>query len=81
MTDRKLTEQELNSIKAKNTIHSGTSGYQTPNSLKDRAYDQYDEFYALGMTLLHLILTFPGEPKTRNSYAATFGMSEVYEVL
>jgi hypothetical protein len=33
------------------------------------------------MILLHLILTFPGEPKTRNSYAATFGMSEVREVL
>jgi hypothetical protein len=27
MRERKLPEQELNSIKAKNTIHSGTSGY------------------------------------------------------
>jgi hypothetical protein len=49
--------------------------------VKDRSYDQFDEFFALGITLLHLILTFPGEPKLRNNYATTFGMSEVSEVL
>lgn len=40
-----------------------------------------DEFYALGVTLLHLILAFPGEPKNRNLYASTFGMSDVSHVL
>jgi hypothetical protein len=72
---------DLNSIQSKNTIQSGTSGYQTENSNKDRAYDQSDEFYALGITLLHLILTFPGEPKNRNHYATTFSMSEIDDVL
>ncbi len=49
--------------------------------MKNRAYDQSDEFYALGITLLHLILTFGGEPKNRNNYAATFTMSDASDVL
>lgn len=40
-----------------------------------------DEFYALGVTLLHLVLAFPGEPNNRNLYASTFAMSEVESVL
>jgi len=36
--------------------------------------------YSLGVTLLHLILIFP-EPKNRNSYATTFSMSDVGDVL
>jgi hypothetical protein len=39
-------------------------------------YDESDEFYAIGVTLLHLVLTFPGEPKNRNHYTQTFEMSE-----
>lgn len=38
-----------------------------------------DEFYAIGVTILHLILTFPGEPKNRNHYTKTFAMSTDYE--
>lgn len=40
-----------------------------------------DEFYAIGITLLHLILTFPGEPKNRNHYAKTFIMSKTEEII
>lgn len=40
-----------------------------------------DEFYALGVTLLHLVLAFPGEPKNRNLYANTFAMSDIEDVL
>lgn len=81
ITDEKLSELELNSIKSRNTIQSGTSGYQTPNSFINRPYDKVDEFYALGVTLLHLILTFPGEPKNRNQYTATFGMSDIEDIM
>jgi hypothetical protein len=35
ITEEKIPEFELNSIKSRNTIQSGTSGYQTPNSSKD----------------------------------------------
>lgn len=81
ISEDKITDQELNSIRSRNTIQSGTSGYQTPNSNKNEAYDQCDEFFALGITLLHLVLTFPGEPKIRNHYATTFGMSDIKDVL
>ena len=37
--------------------------------------------YSSDITLLHLILTFPGEPKNRNHYATTFGMSDIEDVL
>ena len=40
-----------------------------------------DEFYALGVTLLHLILAFPGEPKNRNLYTNTFAISDISDVL
>lgn len=43
----------------------------------NKEYDKCDEFYALGITLLHLILAFPGDPKNRNLYTATFAMSEI----
>lgn len=39
-----------------------------------------DEFYAIGVTLLHLVLTFPGEPKNRNHYAKTFTISDPNDV-
>lgn len=81
ISSEKIPEMEINSIKSKNTIKSGTSGYQTPNSFKDRAYDESDEFYALAITLLHLIITFPGDPSNRNHYSTTFTMSDVDDVI
>ena len=39
-----------------------------------------DEFYGIGVLLLHLILTFPGEPKNRNHYVKTFSMSDTNDV-
>ena len=35
-----------------------------------------DEFYAIGIILLHLVIAFPGEPKNRNLYAKTFVMAD-----
>ena len=35
----------------------------------------------MGITLLHLVLTFPGEPKNRNHYAKTIVISPYEEVL
>lgn len=35
-----------------------------------------DEFYAIGIILLHLVIAFPGEPKNRNHYARTFVMAD-----
>ena len=76
-----ICEPDLNSLMSNNTIHTGTSGYQTPNSNKDCPYDQCDEFYALGVTLLHIIITFAGDPKNRNHYATTFIMTDIEDVI
>ena len=81
MSNQRLPEQELNSIQSQNTIKAGTSGYQNDNYERYKQYDQFDEFYAIGVTLLHLVLTFPGEPKNRNHYAKTFAMHEYKDVL
>ncbi|CAD8124390.1 unnamed protein product [Paramecium sonneborni] len=81
ITDEKLNDKDLNSIKSRNTINSGTSGYATANSQINKEYDKMDEFYALGVTLLHLILAFPGEPKNRNLYTNTFAISDISDVL
>lgn len=35
----------------------------------------------MGVTLLHLILTFPGEPKNRNHYTKTFILSDTEDVI
>lgn len=35
-----------------------------------------DEFYALGIIILHLVIAFPGDPKNRNHYAKTFTISD-----
>lgn len=80
MTEEKISEEDLNSVKSQNTIKAGTTGYQTANYNKDSQYDMSDEFYAIGVTLLHLVLTFPGEPKNRNHYAKTFTMSDTNDV-
>jgi hypothetical protein len=39
-----------------------------------------DEFYGIGILLLHLVLTFPGEPKNRNHYVKTFSASDPEDV-
>ncbi|CAD8095501.1 unnamed protein product [Paramecium sonneborni] len=76
ITDERLPEEELNSIKSQNTITTGTIGYQTANYTKDSHYEMADEFYAIGIILLHLVIAFPGEPKNRNLYAKTFVMAD-----
>ncbi|CAD8097380.1 unnamed protein product [Paramecium primaurelia] len=75
MTDERLPQEELNSITSQNTITTGTCGYQTANYVKDSHYGMADEFYAIGIILLHLVIAFPGEPKNRNHYAKTFVMA------
>ncbi|CAD8203742.1 unnamed protein product [Paramecium octaurelia] len=75
MTDERLPQEELNSITSQNTITTGTCGYQTANYIKDSHYGMADEFYAIGIILLHLVIAFPGEPKNRNHYAKTFVMA------
>lgn len=40
-----------------------------------------DEFYAIGIVILHLIIAFPGEPKNRNHYAKTFAISDSKDVV
>ncbi|CAD8097525.1 unnamed protein product [Paramecium sonneborni] len=76
ITDERLPEEELNSIKSQNTITTGTIGYQTANYTKDSHYEMADEFYAIGIILLHLVIAFPGEPKNRNLYTKTFVMAD-----
>lgn len=39
-----------------------------------------DEFYAIGIVILHLVIAFPGEPKNRNHYARTFAASDGNDV-
>ncbi|CAD8201882.1 unnamed protein product [Paramecium octaurelia] len=79
MTDERLPQEELNSITSQNTITTGTCGYQTANYIKDSHYSMADEFYAIGVILLHLVIAFPGEPKNRNHYAKTFVMANQAE--
>jgi hypothetical protein len=47
---------------------------------KPRELPVCDEFYGIGVLLLHLILTFPGEPKNRNHYVKTFSVSDPDDV-
>ena len=38
------------------------------------------EFYAIGITLMHLVLTFPGKPDIRNKYIQMFSESDIDDV-